>query len=106
MTADRTDRFTNLVTEVQHRAASADPGGLLEAAAAISAERAADADRLLDHFVNHARGSGMSWTDVGARLGVTKQAARQRFTAASAAVMPFAARSAPRLQACLDRAGQ
>ena len=39
---------------------------------------------------------------------VSKQAARQRFadTTAPAGVLPFAARTAPRLQACLDRAGQ
>jgi hypothetical protein len=100
------DCFADLVTQVQHRAATADPAALLDAAAAISAEHAADADRLLDHFVAHARDAGMSWTDVGARLGVTRQAARQRFTAGPAAVMPFAARTAPRLQACLDQAAE
>ena len=62
----------------------------------MSAEHAAAADRLLDHFVAHARGSGMSWTDIGARLGVTKQAARQRFTpTAPPTAMPFAAHPAP-----------
>ena len=85
----------------------ADAAGLLDAAAAISAEHAADADRLLDHFVTHARGTGMSWTDIGARLGVSKQAARQRFAdPGPTGVLPFAARPAPRLQTCLDQAGR
>jgi ATP-dependent Clp protease ATP-binding subunit ClpA len=106
MAIDGPDRFADLVTQVQHRAAATDPAELLDAAAAISAEHAADADRLLDHFVAHARDAGMSWTDIGARLGVTKQAARQRFTAAPPTVMPFAARTAPRLQACLDQAAE
>ncbi|GAA4466466.1 ClpX C4-type zinc finger protein [Phytohabitans houttuyneae] len=98
--------FDQLVAQVHHRTASADAAGLLDAAAAISADQAADADRLLDHFVTHARGTGMSWTDIGARLGVSKQAARQRFAApAPTSVLPFSARLAPRLQTCLDQAG-
>jgi hypothetical protein len=107
MAIDRPDRFTDLVTEVQQQAGAADPAALLNAAAAVSAQHAADADRLLDHFVAHARGTGMSWTDIGAQLGVTKQAARQRFTpTAPAAMMPFAAHPAPRLQACLEHAAR
>jgi hypothetical protein len=99
--------FQQLVTQVHDRAATPDPAGRLDAAVAISAAHAATADRLLDHFVGQARDAGMSWTDVGARLGVSKQAARQRFAdRATATVLPFAARPAPRLQACLDRAGQ
>jgi hypothetical protein len=101
------DGFAGLVAQVHQRAAAVDPAGLLDAAAAISAEHAADADRLLDHFVAHARGGGMSWTDIGARLGVSKQAARQRFASTTpAGAPPFAGRIAPRLQACLDRAGE
>ena len=107
MATDRPDRFADLVAQVQQQAVTAEPAALLDAAAAVSAEHAADADRLLDHFVAHARGAGMSWTDIGARLGVTKQAARQRFTpTAPATAMPFAARPAPRLEACLDQAAQ
>jgi hypothetical protein len=48
----------------------------------------------------------MSWTDIGARLGVSKQAARQRFADPTpTGVLPFAALPAPRLQTCLDQAG-
>jgi ATP-dependent Clp protease ATP-binding subunit ClpA len=107
MATDRPARFDDLINQVEQQAANAEPAALLDAAAAVSAEHAAAADRLLDHFVTHARSAGMSWTDIGARLGVTKQAARQRFThTAPAAVMPFAAHPAPRLQACLERAAQ
>lgn len=102
------DGFADLVTQVHHRATTAEPTALLDAAIAVSAERAADADRLLDHFVTHARGTGLSWTDIGARLGVSKQAARQRFadTTAPTGVLPFAGRTAPRLRTCLDQAGR
>ena len=99
--------FAHLVAKVHHRAGTDDPAGMLDAAAAISAECSADADRLLDHFVGHARRAGMSWTDIGGRLGVSKQAARQRFADTPApGVPPFAAGTAPRLQACLNQAGQ
>jgi Clp amino terminal domain, pathogenicity island component len=105
MAAHSSTGFDQLVAQVHRRAAAADPAAMLDAAAAVSADCAADADRLLDHFVAHARGTGMSWTDIGARLGVSKQAARQRFTI-PVDVLPFAARPDRRLQTCLDRAGE
>jgi hypothetical protein len=37
------------------------------------------ADHLIGHFVDQARRSGASWTDIGRCMGVTKQAARKRF---------------------------
>ena len=103
MAPDRPDRLPDLLSQVQQRAVGIEPAALLDAAAAVSAEHAADAERVLDHFVAHARVSGMSWTDIGARLGVTKQAARQRFTPTTPA-MPFAAHPSPRLEACLQQA--
>ena len=39
------------------------------------------ADHLVGHFVDQARRDGMSWTAIGASMGVSKQAAQQRFTA-------------------------
>src|SRR6266511_4505808 len=79
MSAESPTGFDQLLAQVRARADAADAAGLLDAAVAVSAGHAAAADRLLDHFVAHARGTGMSWTDIGARLGVSKQAARQRF---------------------------
>ncbi|MFC9896841.1 Clp protease N-terminal domain-containing protein [Nocardia sp. NPDC127579] len=37
------------------------------------------ADHLIGHFVDQARRSGASWTDIGGSMGVTKQAAQKRF---------------------------
>jgi hypothetical protein len=37
------------------------------------------ADDLVGHFVDVARTDGVSWTQIGAALGVSKQAAQQRF---------------------------
>src|SRR6202167_5361194 len=38
-----------------------------------------DAAHLSGHFVDQARRSGASWTDIGKSMGVTKQAAQKRF---------------------------
>jgi ATP-dependent Clp protease ATP-binding subunit ClpA len=37
------------------------------------------ADHLIGHFVDQARRSGASWTDIGRSMGVTKQAVQKRF---------------------------
>src|SRR6476659_4763319 len=37
------------------------------------------ADHLIGHFVDQARRSGASWSDIGASMGVSKQAAQKRF---------------------------
>jgi hypothetical protein len=41
------------------------------------------ADHLIGHFVDQARRSGASWTEIGRSMGVTKQAARKRFVPSS-----------------------
>src|SRR5687767_12195092 len=48
--------------------------------AVIVADHLGDlADHLIGHFVDQARRSGASWTDIGKSMGVTKQAAQKRF---------------------------
>src|SRR3982751_5613507 len=37
------------------------------------------ADHLIGHFVDQARRSGASWTEIGQSMGVTKQAVQKRF---------------------------
>src|SRR6202012_2544362 len=37
------------------------------------------ADHLIGHFVDQARRSGASWTQIGNAMGVSKQAAQKRF---------------------------
>ena len=37
-------------------------------------------DHLIGHFVDQARRSGASWTEIGQSMGVTKQAVQKRFT--------------------------
>ncbi len=48
--------------------------------AVIAADHLGDvADHLIGHFVDQARRSGASWTEIGRSMGVSKQAAQQRF---------------------------
>lgn len=48
--------------------------------AVLAAEHLGDlADHLIGHFVDQARRSGASWTDIGKSMGVSKQAAQKRF---------------------------
>jgi Clp amino terminal domain, pathogenicity island component len=48
--------------------------------AVIAADHLGDvADHLIGHFVDQARRSGASWSDIDRSMGVTKQAAQQRF---------------------------
>src|SRR5712691_10473377 len=79
---------------------------------AVGEELAAGGDALIGRFVAEARDAGCSWTDIGQRMGVSKQAARQRFARLPAA--PAAAGLKPggrlrpkeRLLACLEAAGR
>jgi hypothetical protein len=56
-------------------------GALDQLAGAVIAAGALDevADHLIGHFVDQARRSGASWTDIGRSMGVSKQAAQKRF---------------------------
>src|ERR1700760_1636512 len=50
--------------------------------AMLAADHLGDvADHLIGHFVDQARRSGASWTEIGRSMGVTKQAAQKRFVA-------------------------
>lgn len=50
------------------------------AAAVIAADHLDEvSDHLIGHFVDQARRSGASWKEIGAGMGVTKQAAQKRF---------------------------
>ena len=57
--------------------------------AVIAADHLGDvADHLIGHFVDQARRSGASWTDIGRSMGVTKQAAQKRFVPKDPGQMP------------------
>ena len=78
----------------------------VEVALAVGADLTSRADELIGQFVTEAREAGCSWTEIGQRMGVSKQAARQRFTHALAGVGRARPESKPRLLACLVAAGR
>ncbi len=60
-------------------APAGDPLLRLGSAATLASELETMADALVSHFVEQARDSGASWSSIGGTLGVTKQAAQQRW---------------------------
>ncbi|MFI8242665.1 Clp protease N-terminal domain-containing protein [Streptomyces sp. NPDC085866] len=78
----------DLIAEVDRRCDTATrPDGqeksdwpaLLAVATQVAGELQGLADALVEEYVEHCRRHGSSWTDIGAALGVTRQAAQQRF---------------------------
>jgi hypothetical protein len=67
-----------LVTQTRGLASSSEPLEVLASAARRQQELADLGEKLLDHFVQEARTAGCSWSQIGAALGVTRQAAQQR----------------------------
>ncbi|MFD1046199.1 hypothetical protein ACFQ1S_11795, partial [Kibdelosporangium lantanae] len=61
------------------RGSRSDPLDRVEWAVALAGTMNVVADHLIRHFVAEARGDGLSWTQIGDRLGVSKQAVRKRF---------------------------
>ena len=59
---------TRRYSELERLTVAVEVGGALETAK----------DELVGHFVEQARASGATWSEIGEQLGVTKQAAQQR----------------------------
>ena len=74
-----TPRLDELIDAI--KGTQADPLEQLSSAVVIASHLDDTADALIGHFVDQARRSGASWTDIGASMGVTKQAAQKRFVA-------------------------
>src|SRR5215475_13936788 len=70
-------RLDDLIEAIKK--AHADPLEQLTDAVIVADHLGALADHLIGHFVDQARRSGASWTDIGKSMGVTKQAAQKRF---------------------------
>jgi hypothetical protein len=71
----------SLIDFVKTMHPGAGPLDHLADAMATAARLEADSDALIGYFVDQARRSGASWSQIGASMGVSKQAAQQRFVA-------------------------
>lgn len=92
------------LVDVVRRRPSRDPLDRIEAALGLAEDLASTADELVGHFIDEARREGHSWTAIGQRLGVSKQAARQRFGEPAGLRSVDGLRLMPRLQSCLEAA--
>ncbi|HVU61486.1 MAG TPA: Clp protease N-terminal domain-containing protein [Mycobacteriales bacterium] len=72
-------RLDDLIDFVVAQHPDGDPLQHLEDAVGASTRVGEVADHLIGHFVDQARRSGASWTEIGAHMGVSKQAAQKRF---------------------------
>jgi Clp amino terminal domain, pathogenicity island component len=68
-------------TATTTRQENADWVELLKTASEVAGRLQALGDDLIEEFVEHCRHSGRSWGEIGAALGVTRQAAQQRYLA-------------------------
>ena len=66
--------------ELIGRVGGEDPLARLSGAMGVKHDLDDLADDLVGHFVDEARRAGHSWSEIGAAMGVTKQAAQQRHT--------------------------
>jgi len=69
----------NLIKYVQALHPDGGPLDRVSDAVSVSAGLSEESDALLGHFVDQARRSGATWNQIGAAMGVTKQAAQKRF---------------------------
>ena len=70
-----------LAVVVEQHAVSNAPLERLEAAVSVVDELRGVGEEVLDRFVAEARAANCSWSEIGAALGVLKQAAQERFPA-------------------------
>src|SRR3954454_23570041 len=76
---ENTPRLDDLIAVIKQRHPDGDPLSALSDAVVLGDRLGELADHLIGHFVDQARRSGASWTDIGRSMGVTKQAAQKRF---------------------------
>lgn len=89
---------------VEERAGDGGPLTAVGIASELRREMEDVADEVMEYFVSVAHRAGLSWTEIGGRLGVSKQAARQQFGGYPLTSVGDELIIMIRLQACLDQA--
>jgi ATP-dependent Clp protease ATP-binding subunit ClpA len=75
----------NLIAYVKALHPDGGPLANVSDAFTVSTQLDEQADALIGYFVDQARRSGLSWSQIGGAMGVSKQAAQKRFVPAKAA---------------------
>jgi hypothetical protein len=78
----------NLITYVKTLHPAGGPLENVTDAFTVSEQLGEQADALIGYFVDQARRSGASWSQIGAAMGVSKQAAQKRFVATEPSIKP------------------
>ena len=94
-----------LVATVDANASEA-PAERLRGAIELGRELSQTGDALIERFVAEARRAGLSWTEIGALFGTSKQAAQKRYGAAATAPGAWPGRWTPAARQALDYAGE
>jgi hypothetical protein len=71
----------DLIDYVKSMSPAGGPLDNLSDAVSVGSDLDEKSDALIGHFVDAARRSGASWSQIGSSMGVTKQAAQKRFVA-------------------------
>jgi len=74
--------LADLIHRIEERSPTDDPLDRLGMAVELAGQLERLGDGVVGHFVDAARAKGCSWAQVGSQLGVTKQAAQQKFVPA------------------------
>jgi Clp amino terminal domain, pathogenicity island component len=101
--------LNNLIAYVGALRPDAGPLEHLADAVVTAQELSDQSDALIGHFVDQARVSGASWSQIGAAMGVTKQAVQKRFVARDEPLLPEGktfSRFTPRARISVAAAGQ
>jgi len=101
----------NLIAYVRALHPDGGPLDRLSDAMEVAARLDEQSDALIGHFVDQARASGASWSQIGASMGVSKQAAQKRFVARPEAEFPLPegerfSRFTPRARGAVAAAGR
>src|ERR1700761_6685450 len=70
----------NLIAFVRSMHSNANPLENLTDAVQVAATLDEESDALIGYFVDQARRAGAPWSEIGASMGVSKQAVQKRFT--------------------------
>ena len=78
----------NLITYVKALHPDGGPLDNVGDAMVVATQLDEQSDALIGHFVDQARRSGASWSQIGASMGVSKQAAQKRFVSRDGGLAP------------------
>lgn len=106
MASDRPPTAEQLAALVHARTPEGSADARLRAAVALGRELTDSGDALVERFVAEARAAGLSWSDIGALFGTSKQAAQKRYRLAETEPGAWPGRWTPAARGALDHAGE